>query len=429
MRRTEYKTLSETVFQERLDNGLTLFVLQKSGFRQTYANFCTRYGSIDMDFVVRDRGERVKVPEGVAHFLEHKLFEKEDIDAFTLFAKLGAQSNAYTTFDGTTYLFSNTSRVEESLLTLLDFVQNPYFSDESVEKEKGIIGQEIKMYEDNPSWQSYFGYLRALYGEFPLALDIAGTVESIAEITKEHLYDCYRTFYHPSNMILFVTGDADPQRVAELVRDNQSRKTVSAGDPIVRFYPPAPSRAASQQVETRLEVSQPRVIFGFKESVVLSEPTLRQRREAAMEVWMDGLLGAGSEFFHQLINDGLADQGFGSEYECTALYGYSLFGGNSDHPLELVDRVRGKVEELAETGLPEADFERTKRKAIGRFLGLLDSPQGVANLFTSQKLRGVDALASLDVLESLTLDEVNEALRSHVDQDQVALSVVWPHSV
>ncbi|PWI58945.1 EF-P 5-aminopentanol modification-associated protein YfmH [Sulfoacidibacillus thermotolerans] len=426
MKKQQYQRLNETIYEETLDNGLQVFVLPKKGFRQTYVNFTTRYGSIDSEFIVPRRQERIKVPDGIAHFLEHKMFEEEHGDVFMEFAKTGASANAFTTFDTTTYLFSSTVEVERNLEILLNFVQNPYFTDENVEKEKGIIGQEIKMYEDNPNWRVYFGLLQGLYGDYPVAIDIAGTIDSIAKITKETLYDCYYTFYHPSNMALFVVGDVDPARILHLVQANQSAKGYEAQAPIERFYPELPKQIARKRTESTLDISQPRVLFGFREQHIEPKPTARQKREAAMEVWMDCLFGRSSQHYQKLIDDGLTDQGFGSEYELTHLYGHSIFGGNSKRPEELILRVQNLLLEYADKGIDEADFLRSKKKAIGRFMALLDSPQGIANVYVSQKLRGLDVLTSLDVLQNLDLHDVNQTLREHVVDNTMAISLISP---
>src|SRR5690554_483381 len=200
-----YPHLNETLYIDELPNGLKVYVLPKKGFQKTYATFSTRYGSIDNHFKVGDQ-EEVKVPDGIAHFLEHKMFEEPTGDIFAQFASQGASANAFTSFDRTAYLFSATEQIHSNIETLLNFVQNPYFTDESVEKEKGIINQEIDMYKDNPDWRCYFGLIESMYQAHPVHIDIAGTNESIMHITKELLYDCYHTFYHPSNMSLFVVG-------------------------------------------------------------------------------------------------------------------------------------------------------------------------------------------------------------------------------
>lgn len=227
MEQIHYDRLQETIYHEVMDNGLQVYVLPKPTFKKTYATFATKYGSVDNHFHVAG-GEETTVPDGIAHFLEHKMFEEPEGDIFATFASNGASANAFTSFDQTVYLFSATENIETNLSTLVDFVQRPYFTDENVEKEKGIIGQEINMYADNPDWRVYFGLIEAMYSKHPVRIDIAGTVESISTITKETLYTCYNAFYHPSNMLLFVVGGVDPEKVFSLIRANQKVKPTAS---------------------------------------------------------------------------------------------------------------------------------------------------------------------------------------------------------
>lgn len=220
MKEIVFEQLNEKLYHETLANGLEVYILPKQGFNKTYATFTTKYGSIDNHFIPLDGGEPLKVPDGIAHFLEHKMFEDEDGDVFQLFSKQGASANAFTSFTRTAYLFSSTSEVDKNLETLLDFVQHPYFTEKSVEKEKGIIGQEITMYDDNPDWRVYFGIIENMYENHPVRIDIAGTVELIDKITKDLLYKCYETFYHPKNMVLFVIGSLQPDEIIKLVKTN-----------------------------------------------------------------------------------------------------------------------------------------------------------------------------------------------------------------
>lgn len=421
-----YERIDETVVGEELDNGLKVYCLPRPAYRQTFASFTARYGSIDREFVDPGRGEIVRMPDGIAHFLEHKMFEKEDGDVFRLFSQYGAQPNAATSFDMTTYHFSCTAKPMENLGILLDFVQQPYFSDASVEKEKGIITQELMMYEDSAHHRVLYGLLRAFFGDSPLSTDIGGTVDSISRITKEDLHTCYRVFYHPGNMTLFVAGPLAPGRVLDFVRDNQARKAYDRQAPVRRVPPVISPAPFLTRAETFLAVSQPRVLFGFRHLDIPQGAKARQAFEEATGIWMDGLLGRGSELFHRLVDEGLADMGFGADFELTEHCGYSLMGGNSHHPERLADRVRNELVKAAERGIPEEVFERTRRKAVGRFFGLLDSPRAVASMYVSQQMRGIDLFATLDVLDRLTLADVNEALRAHIHPEQFAVSFVWP---
>ncbi|MER1935456.1 MAG: pitrilysin family protein, partial [Priestia megaterium] len=240
MEKIEFSQLQEQLYHEKMDNGLQVYILPKPEFNKTFATFTTNYGSIDNQFVPLNENEMTKVPDGIAHFLEHKLFEKEDGDVFQQFSKQGASANAFTSFTRTAYLFSCTSNFEENLETLVDFVQEPYFSEKTVEKEKGIIGQEITMYDDNPDWRLYFGTIQNMYKNHPVKIDIAGTIESISHINKDLLYTCYETFYHPSNMLLFIVGPVDAEKVMKQVRDNQQKKDYKEISDIQRHFDEEP---------------------------------------------------------------------------------------------------------------------------------------------------------------------------------------------
>src|SRR3954451_10353295 len=264
MEKIEFNQLQEELYHEKLDNGLDVYILPKKGFNKTYATFTTNYGSIDNHFKPLNETEFLKVPDGIAHFLEHKLFEKEDGDVFQQFSKQGASANAFTSFTRTAYLFSCTSNFEENLETLVDFVQEPYFSEKTVEKEKGIIGQEITMYDDNPDWRLYFGTIQNMYKNHPVKIDIAGTIESISHITKDCLYECYNTFYHPSNMLLFIVGPVDPDAFMSQVKQNQAKKEYKDMPEIKRKFESEPPQAAEKKQVLEMNVQTSKCLLGIK---------------------------------------------------------------------------------------------------------------------------------------------------------------------
>lgn len=428
MREIRYELLQETLYHERLENGLTIYILPKPEYNQAYATFTTRYGSIDREFVMPGKNQPVVVPDGIAHFLEHKMFEEEDGDVFQDFAKYGASANAFTSFDMTAYLFSATDNLRENLETLMDFVQRPYLTDENVEKEKGIIGQEIQMYDDNPDWRSYFGVLQGLFKEHPVRIDIAGTVESIAQITKETLMDCYRTFYHPSNMLLFVVGPFDPQEVVKLIADNQARKQFPPQGEIRRIVPQEPAEAANPRVEVRLSVSIPRCLFGFKE--VNPGVTGRELlvRELATAVGFDTLFSRSAELFNRLFDEGLIDKGFSWEYEVTPAYGFSVIGGNSTDPDRLLGIITEELANVRQQGVSADAFEMSRKKMIGKFLEGMDSPRYIARNFTSYRFKDADFFDSIAVLEELSHEQVNRRLAEHFDPKARAVSLVLPNT-
>lgn len=420
---TKVEHLNETLYSEKLPNGLQVYILPKPGFQKTYATFSTRYGSVDNHFQVSGK-DPVKVPDGIAHFLEHKMFEEPEGDVFARFASMGASANAFTSFDRTVYLFSATEHLKENLTTLIDFVQNPYFTDENVEKEKGIIGQEIKMYQDNPDWRAYFGLIEALYQVHPVHIDIAGTVESIAEISKETLYECYYTFYHPENMNLFIVGGVDPEEIMALVRANQAVKTFKPQGEIRRFFEEEPGQVRTKERTVHLPVSLPKCYIGFKEKPTAEQGSDLLRRELATKVMLDALFSASSALYQRLYDDNLISDSFGSEYNLAPDYAFSIVGGETRSPEELVARLKAEIEEILKTGIPAEAFERSRRKKLGGFMRMMNSPESLANEFTKYAFRDMDLFDISRIYEELNLDEINSRLREHFDWETMAVSVV-----
>lgn len=415
--------LNETLYTETLPNGLKVFILPKEGFQKTYATFSTRYGSVDNHFQVPGK-EAVQVPDGIAHFLEHKMFEEPEGDVFAKFASKGASANAFTSFDRTVYLFSATEHLQDNLMTLINFVQNPYFTDANVEKEKGIIGQEIKMYRDNPDWRVYFGLIEALYQVHPVHIDIAGTVESIAEITKETLYECYNTFYHPENMMLFVVGGVDPSEVMELVRNNQVSKSFRRQGEIKRFFDSEPQEVRQKNRVSHLPVSLPKCMIGFKEAPGGLSGRSLLKLELSTKVMLDCLFSPSSELYQQLYDDNLISDSFGSEYNLAQDYAFSVLGGETRDPDELLARIQTAIEGYKQSGISAESFERSRRKKLGGFLRLMNSPESLANEFTKYAFRNTDLFDISPVYEELTLDDINGRLREHFDWERMSVSTV-----
>jgi predicted Zn-dependent peptidase len=418
-----YDHLNETLYQEKLANGLNVYILPKPGFQKTYATFSTNYGSVDNHFQAEGKEEK-QVPDGIAHFLEHKMFEEPTGDVFAAFASQGASANAFTSFDRTAYLFSATEHIAENIMTLLNFVQNPYFTDENVEKEKGIISQEITMYQDNPDWRSYFGLIEAMYRNHPIHIDIAGTIPSITEITKETLYDCYNTFYHPSNMILFVVGGVDPEHIMALIRENQAAKTFLKQGGIQRFFQEEPLEVEEKIKTIQLPVSLPKFLFGLKEAPPKVEGIALLRLEISTKVMLDILFSPSSTLYQALYDDALISDNFGHEYNCSKDYAFSVIGGDTKDPMQLLERIKQFVNETIETGIASADFERSRKKKLGGFLRMLNSPEAMANEFTKYYFKGIDMFSIVQVYQDMTLDIVNERLRQHFQWEQMASSLV-----
>lgn len=419
----KYDTVAETLYREVFPNGLEIVVLPKEGFQKTYATFATKYGSIDNHFSVGEE-RPVKVPDGIAHFLEHKMFEEPEGDVFASFSEQGAFANAFTSFDRTVYLFSATEKIDENLMTLINFVQNPYFTDENVEKEKGIIAQEINMYNDNADWRVYYGLFEAMYQKHPISIDIAGTVKSIYEIDKETLYRCYETFYHPSNMLLFVVGGVDPEHIIELVRSNQSNKQFAPIKEIHRFFEEEPAAIKEQKKVKHLPVSLPKMMLGFKEPEVKRTGEELVRQEVESKIMLDIMFGSSSSFYQRLYDQQLIYDSFGYEYNCSEQYAFSVIGGDTPNPDALQEELTNYVERVLQDGIQEEDFNRIRRKKIGGYLRMLNSPEAIASEFTKFRFRNCDMFNVLKYYEECTLDAVNQRLKEHFNFKQLAVSIV-----
>ncbi|MHB9145279.1 MAG: EF-P 5-aminopentanol modification-associated protein YfmH [Symbiobacteriia bacterium] len=422
----ENAVLREALHSRRLDSGLSVYVLPKPGFARKYATFATHYGSVDSEFVVPGEPTPTRVPDGIAHFLEHKLFEEEKGNVFDDFAKLGATTNAYTDYTTTTYLFSCVDNFPEAFEVLLNFVQHPYFTDENVAKEKGIITQELLMYRDDPENRVRTGMMEALFSRHPIRVDIGGTPESVSRITKEELYRCYRTFYHPSNMALFVVGDVDPERVFDQVAANQAKKDYEAQAEIRRVFPAEPKEVGELAKRQQMAVAQPLYRLGFKDTRLGLWGRELAAQDAATRIALEALVGMGSSLFQSLYQEGLVDLGFDADYHGEKSLGYSTLGGETKDPERLNARLLAGIEKLRQSGLSADDFDRAHKKFHGDTLRLFNNFGGLAYFFNHWLFRGVTIFEYLDVVAGQKLETVNRRLREHLDPAYHAVSVVAP---
>jgi len=420
----KYDKIGETLYIYEHKSGLKAFLIPKKGYSKKYATFATHYGSINNEFIIPCEENVTRVPDGIAHFLEHKLFEQKDGSVMDKFSKLGSNPNAYTSFSQTVYLFSCTDKFSENFQLLLDYVQNPYITEESVEKEKGIIGQEIRMYEDDPNWRSFFNLLGAFYKSHPVKIDIAGTIESISKINREILYKCYNTFYHPSNMIICVVGDLEPESVFEQVEKN-IKYSESLGE-IKRIFPEEISSLNKDYVEQFLAVSTPLFQMGFKDDPTGLSGLESLKREVAVKILLEMIMGKSSALYNELYSQGLINNTFEFDYNIEENYAFSMFGGESQDPFKVKDYISGKIEELHKTGLDRESYERIRKAVKGRFLRRFNSVENISHLFISVYFRGVNVFDYLDVYDKMNFEYINEIFSKHFNLNNLALSVVKP---
>ncbi|EWG12023.1 EF-P 5-aminopentanol modification-associated protein YfmH [Cytobacillus firmus] len=427
MDKITFDQLQEELYYEKLENGLDVYILPKKGFNKTYATFTTKYGSIDNHFLPPGKEEYVKVPDGIAHFLEHKLFEKEDGDVFQQFSKQGASANAFTSFTRTAYLFSSTSNVEMNLETLIDFVQDPYFTEKTVEKEKGIIGQEITMYDDNPDWRLYFGLIENMYKNHPVKIDIAGTIDSISHITKDMLYECYETFYHPSNMLLFIVGPVDPDKIMSQVRNNQNKKDYKEMAEIKRQFEEEPSEAANKKKVLEMNVQTSKCLVGIKSSTANQSGKEMLKNELSLNVLLDILFGKSSEQYSTLYSEGLIDDTFSFDYTQEQGFGFAMVGGDTNDPDRLAKTLQKMLLDAREKGtISQETLDRTKKKKIGAFLRAVNSPEYIANQFTRYAFNEMDLFDVVPTLESITLEDVENAAGNLISEERFTVCQVVP---
>lgn len=414
--------IDEKILLQELDNGLKVYIMPKRGYTKQFAIFATHFGSNDSKFIAPGDTNVTEVPDGVAHFLEHKMFEEEEGSIFEQFSKLGASANAYTNFTTTAYLFASTENFYENLKLLVKFVQNPYFTDENVEKEKGIIAQEIRMYQDDPNWRVYFNALEALYHVHPVRKDIAGTIESISQINKEILYKCYYTFYHPENMVLFAVGDIDIDKTLDVIKEN-ARQDKKQGE-IERIYPKEPSSVYKKEVVQDMQVSIPLFNLGFKDTDVGFGGKKLLKKNLEIQIGLEMALGRSSDLYERLYNEGLIDSTFSFDYGGEIDYGYSIIGGQSKDPFKVRDIILNAINNLQ--FLKEEDFERIKKKYIGKFLRTFNSVDSIAYSFINFYMKEINLLDYLDLLYSISFEDVRERFQNHLREENSVLSVVNP---
>lgn len=416
--------IDEKIFYNKSNKGIKVFFMPKPGFTKKYAVFSTNFGSVDLEFKL-DEEEETRIPEGIAHFLEHKLFEDKEISIFDQFSDYGANVNAFTSFNQTSYLFNTVDNFYDCLELLVKFVQDPYFTDENVNKEKGIIGQEIKMYEDNPSWRVMFNCLKAMYKYHPIREDIAGTIESIDRIDKETLYKTYESFYNPSNMILFLVGDLELEKIMDTV-NRVERDFKLTGSRLERIFKNEPDEVNEKFIEDKMMTSKPIFYFGIKDNNLGLRGEAAIKKDMITNIIHDMLFSPSAEFYNELYDQGLIDNSFGSYFTGKENYGHSLIVGQSTEVEKIQEKIIKLINNKAEDILKEEDFLRIKKKTIGDFVTGFDSIEFIANTFTELYFDNFNLLNFLDILEEIKYIDVLNRFSEHFKKDRLVLSLINP---
>ncbi|MBD9224411.1 MAG: insulinase family protein [Clostridiales bacterium] len=421
MEKKLYERIGEEVFRATLPNGLPVYIVPKKGFSRKYALFATRYGGMDMRF--EKDGQWLDTPAGIAHYLEHKMFDTEEGNALQELAKNGAEPNAFTSNAITCYYFDATEKFYESLEILLSFVSVPYFTDESVQKEQGIIAQEIGMIEDNPEWQVYKQLMQALYHTSPARTPVAGSVESISHITAQTLYDCHKAFYTPANMCLVVVGDVKPERI--IAAANQILPAKSG--PLIRrdYGAEEELTAAEHFVSAAMEVSMPTFLVGFK--CPPQHGGEQQHRFTAIgELACDVLMGESSPLYARLYAEGLINGSFGAAFDLLPGASYVYAGGDSKDPQAVAEAILAEAQRLVSQGVDDDYYRRVVNANFGAALKALNSFESIAVSMAEGCFQGYDPYRFPEVYDSITVEDVLDFLRQNMTRDHMALSVITP---
>lgn len=418
----ENTKVKEKLYIDKLENGLTVMIIPKKGIRKKYAIWGTHYGSNNSKFMASGEKEITIVPDGVAHFLEHKMFEQEGgTNSLDVLSALGVNANAYTTNDHTAYLFESTENFEPAFDELANYIQHPYFTDENVEKEKGIIGQEIMMYDDEPNWVVYINAVKAMYSKNPVRLDIAGTIESISKIDKDILYKCYNTFYNPSNMVLVLCGDFEPEKTIEYVKQKQVNKEKVGR--IDRIYEEEPEEINQKEIIKKMEVSIPSFIIGYKDKVVTNDIV---KRHIAVEIILNLIIGKSSNLYKELYNSGLMLQEAELAYEFTDNYAYIMIGGQSKKPKEVQEYLNKEIENMKKSGLNEEDFKRIKRMIYGDYVKEFNEVGDISRMFLADYFKGINSFDYIEEIEKIDIEYVMSVFKEVFNEDKQVISIVEP---
>ncbi len=433
MQTIENSKVKEKLYIEKLENGITIMIIPKKGIQKKYAMIATHFGSMDNKFITPGEKEITYIPDGVAHFLEHKMFEQENgTNSLDTLTALGVNANAYTTTNHTAYLFECTDNFEPALDELMDYVWHPYFTDENVEKEKGIIGQEIMMYDDYPEWVVYMNAIRNMYEKSPINIDIAGSIESISKIDKDVLYKCYNTFYNPANMVMCFAGDFNPEALINKVKENfkkiENNKNLSSE--VKRVSDQEPENIVEKEKEEKMEVSIPIFVIGIKdfksdENRVLDEKTTI-RRHIAIEILLNMLIGKSSKLYKELYETGLLISEPFVEYEFANNYAHVAITGQSKEPKTILSKLEDWVEKMKQEGIEEGHFSRIKNMIYGGYIKEYDDVASVSRMFVSDYFKEINSFEYLEEFSSVTKEYTKQILDEVFNKDKTVISIISP---
>ena len=421
----ENSKVKEKLYVEKLENGLTVMIMPKKNIQKKYMIWATNFGSIDNKFIAPNDKEETNIPDGVAHFLEHKMFEQQNgTNSLDTLTALGVNANAYTTTDHTCYLFECTDNFYPAMDELMDYVQNPYFTDQNVEKEKGIIGQEIQMYDDYPSWAVYMNAMKCMYKNNPIIIDIAGSIETISKIDKEILYKCYNTFYHPSNMVMCFAGDFEPETLIEEVKI-RLKPTEKHGE-IKRIYPEEPEQIVKKENTQNMEVSMPIFVIGIKDVIDNKNCTSSNivKKHIAIEILLNMLIGKSSKLYKELYEAELITGEPYLDYEFSKQYAHVSITGQSNNPKKVLEKFEAEIKKMKENDMDLAHFQRVKNMIYGNYVKEYDDVAEICRMFVGDYMKGINSFEYIEEYEQVTPEYTKQVLEEVFKEEKTVLSIV-----
>ena len=419
----ENSKVKEKVYIEKLENGLTVMIIPKKGVQKKYIILGTNYGSNESTFVVPGEEKPTEVPKGVAHFLEHKMFEQESgVNSLDTLTALGVEANAYTTNDHTAYLYECTDNFDEALDEFMNYVQNPYFTDENVEKERGIIEQEIMMYDDYPEWSIYMNAMKCMYKDNEINIDVAGTKETIAKINKEKLYKIYNAFYKPDNMIIVLSGDFIPEEIIEKVK---SKITMKANpNETRRVYNKEQEEISEKYIEKKMNVSIPTVLIGYKDNKLKED---KVKKDIAIDILGGILFGKSSKLFERLYETGKIFSEPAINYEFSRTFAHILIQFQTNFVEDVVEQITSEINELKKNGIPEDDFERIKRRVYGDLIRDYNEVSGIATGIVADYFKDINSFDYFEEFSSINKEYVENVLKELFVESKMVVSVIKPN--
>ena len=419
MQVTENKQIKEKLYTEKLDNGLILMVFPKKT-RKKYIVWSTNFGAVDNKFYAPGEENLTVVPDGIAHYLEHKLFEQENgKNSLDVLTSIGVDANAYTTNDHTAYLYECTEHFDDALDEFMNYVQNPYFTDENVEKERGIIEQEIMMYDDYPEWKVYMNAMKAMYKDNEINIDVAGTVETIAKIDKDKLYKIYNSFYRPDNMILVIVGDFEPEEISEKVKSKITMKSIDKET--VRIYNEEQTEIVKPYIEQKMNISMPLVLMAYKDNDLKSD---KIKKDLAIDIIGNILFGKSSETFEKLYEEGKLISAPTIDYEKKKTYSHVMIQFQTDDIEDVIKEITNKIETIKINGILEEDFQRIKKKIYGEIVKDYNDVSNIATSLVSDYFKNINSLDYFNAINEIDKSYIEKVLKEVFVENLKVISVI-----